>query len=92
MFEKLPSVTVAGGKFSLAVKPQCVTTITTMTSGGPVPTAAIPPSAHMSLEYSDNFDGYAAESPVKYFADEGGSFAAEKVDGNGVLVQQVSRP
>ena len=90
MFQKQPSVTVAtGGKFSLAIKPQCVTTITTMTTGAAVPSATIPPSAHMSLDYSDSFESYAAETPVKYFADEGGSFAAEKLNGNGVLAQQV---
>ena len=90
-FVKKAAPSVSGGTFELQLTKQCITTVTTMTDGAPVPEHTIPASAHMSLDYTDSFDSYPEETPVKYFADEGGSFAAEKHGGNGVLAQQVTQ-
>jgi hypothetical protein len=63
-----------------------------MSGAQPVPAVPIPTSAHLKVEYSDNFDGYVEQTPVRYFADEGGSFNAA-IDhsnaSNGVLEQAV---
>lgn len=37
---------------------------TTMDGGAAVPAAEIPPSAHMSLTYKDDFEAYAVDTPV----------------------------
>jgi hypothetical protein len=97
--QKQPDVTVsADGSFAVQLKPQCIFTITTMSSGAKaVATHPIPSPAHMSLTYIDDFEKYAIDTPVKYFTDEGGSFAAAampastafSVGSAGVLAQQV---
>jgi len=52
-----------------------ISTISTASHG--IPTSAIPPSANFPLPYFDNFDQYPEDTaPVRYFADQTGSFAA----------------
>jgi hypothetical protein len=89
-FVKQPDLTVSdSGSLAVTLPPKCLITLTTMDGGGPAPDHKIPPSAHMALNYSDDFEAYAVDTPVKYFADEAGSFAAAVVDGKKVFAQQV---
>eukprot|EP00040_Diaphanoeca_grandis_P037435 m.243730 g.243730 ORF g.243730 m.243730 type:complete len:926 (-) comp33818_c0_seq1:380-3157(-) len=62
-----------------------LTTLTTPTHG----TFAdpIPASASFPLPYTDDFDAYANDTLAKYFADQGGSFAAIK-DGDETVLSQ----
>lgn len=66
------------GSFSVAVPRDSIVTLSTVSTaahGGP--SAPIPAPTAFPVPYADNFDSYAEDTtPVKYFADQTGSWAA----------------
>ncbi|HEY7417662.1 MAG TPA: RICIN domain-containing protein, partial [Ktedonobacteraceae bacterium] len=66
-------VAPVNGAYTLTLQPGYVYSITTTTGQGKG-TVAGPPSASLSLPYSDNFEHYAVGQEARYFADQNGSF------------------
>ncbi len=78
----------ADGSFSVFVARDAIVTVSTVATAahGGVPPAEIPAPAPFPLPYADDFDRYAEDTtPVRYFADQTGSFAARA----GALTQVV---
>jgi len=68
---------------NLTFNPGCIYTIVSNTPPAPKlsaikPNHEIPKAAEFPTQWSDTFDNYTADSTVKYFTDEAGSFAAVK--------------
>jgi hypothetical protein len=87
MFQQMADITVgADGSFQVYLPLDAMMTITTTTGQAHGRAAnAVPPPAPLALPYADNFNEYPYDTMARYFADQGGSFAAR----NGSLVQVV---
>jgi O-glycosyl hydrolase len=89
-FVKQPDVRVSKGKFSLALQPGRMYTVTTTTGqakGNAVPPAAAP----FNLPYADNFKSYPPGRLAKYFSDMYGAFETAPCDGgrSGICLSQL---
>lgn len=76
------------GTLSIFIPRDSIVTVSTVaTARHGVPSNPVPPSSNFPLPYTDNFDSYPEDTtPVRYFADETGSFAAR----SGALTQVVN--
>jgi hypothetical protein len=72
-FVHMQDITPVNGAYTLTLQPGYVYSISTTTGQGKGMVAG-PPSAALSLPYSDNFESYAVGQEARYFADQNGSF------------------
>lgn len=73
-------ITPSGGKFSLTLQPGYIYSLTTTTGQGKG-AATPPPSGHLALPYSENFDSYATGKLARYYSDLAGAFETATAGG-----------
>ena len=69
------TVDVVGGTVTIAVQPDTICTVTTLSNGTKGSHPPPPPSAQFPSEHSDTFESYAEDTQARGFADMYGSFA-----------------
>lgn len=102
-FKKIDTITPSesGGKYSysVTVKPYSIVTVSTVEAENCYSNAPESERTILALPYSDDYE--YAEYPEdhlasrggapRYTTDEGGAFEVESIDGNNVLVQQITK-
>jgi hypothetical protein len=90
-FVKQPDIVIAGGQFSLTIKPGYMYSLTTTTGQAKGAAAAPPAVAPFPLPHADNFEAYAAGKMPRYFADMYGGFETARCAGGrkGMCLAQV---
>ena len=94
-----PSEKDGKSTYSVTVKPYSIVTVSTVETENNYTNAPANERTILALPYSDNYEyeGYAEDylasrgSAPRYTTDEGGAFEVENIDGNNVLVQQITR-
>ncbi|MDP2436756.1 MAG: hypothetical protein Q8P67_13485 [archaeon] len=93
-FQPQGTIPVVDGQFSLAINPDCVYTLTTLSSGShpsPPPSSPVAPPSLFPQHHSDDFESCAISSEGAYFSDQNGAFQC--VDSRdplfGVVMQQM---
>jgi O-glycosyl hydrolase len=88
-FVRSEDLTLADGKFSIQLKPNCIYSLTT-TSGQKKGVYSSPVQSAFPFPYTENFDTYKPAATPKYLCDQGGAFEVEqKPDGGNILRQQI---
>jgi galactosylceramidase len=90
-FEQQDDVLPAHCVFTVALRPNCVYSLTT-TTGQHKGKTAIPPPTDFPMPYEDDFEGYSPGQMPKYFADQAGVFeVAKRPDGGKCLRQTIAQ-
>lgn len=94
-FEKISSVEVTNGMFTLDLKVDTVTTLSTLSGQQKGVYPNVPDSMPFPDKYQDNFNDYDVDKEARYFADQSGVFEiVDTKSSHGKAMRQVvpSRP